>query len=624
MLKKLLASALAVATVASCAYVPSALASAATTKVTVTEITYQNYLLDHPETPAAQDDITLYATALGTTYTISKKVKPEENNKEFVESKLNAWLKEKVGDESCNISAADSTAAVKNELVYLDQAGANTYVATIIQKKAVIVNTYKNASATMDDVKGGNLKADASILLGYYNTPVDQTAVLQKVYNEYTSQAKMAGFEFTGWDYDVNTGYADTVSPTFASVDASTNALYENVKLVRAMTSVADYTAYELETGLYEDSFPAVAAIAVPKNADNASRVLAITNYLKTNDAYAANAWTVEPKVVVDGKDVKYVANAIRLIDATNKTYAITYAPKDVPAGTKDVDYTLSFKDTDGDVVGTTLTGTKKDASEYVFTTDANEVYAIVKGANDKATLDEYLASFAGAGTQYKWTTDYITRDITNKSDDKQVDVVIKVEKYTQRTVYSYTADGAVKKDTENVFLSAKQWDEDAFGHIKATADDLGIPTEVVINGVPATFAYAERYGAAVKTTYQMGDATAAITDFATATGEFDAKAYFNRAAKAGDVVTLKVSFNEIGDAKVLDLKKVSVEYNGTVGATKGDQFTYSERYSTEVYKDGFATEFTLAAGTNIITATVKYDGKVIGTLAPFYATVAE
>ena len=167
---------------------------------------------------------------------------------------------------------------------------------------------------------------------------------------------------------------------------------------------------------------------------------------------------------------------------------------------------------------------------------------------------------------------------------------------------------------------------------MNVTAADLGVAEKATIDGVPAVFAYAqEAYSCAIQkkmvairvapvvyVTYKMGDATVELADFATTTGKFNAEAYFCREAKAGDEVTLKVSLSAAGEAKKLDVAKIAVEFD-VIGATAGETYAFA---ATELYKAGTAAQITLAEGTNIVTATVYYNGVKVGTFAPFYAAV--
>ena len=140
----------------------------------------------------------------------------------------------------------------------------------------------------------------------------------------------------------------------------------------------------------------------------------------------------------------------------------------------------------------------------------------------------------------------------------------------------------------------------------------------VFVEGVPAVYAYAQVEGDTIYTTYKLGDATVELADFSTTTGKFNSEAYFCRDAKAGDEVTLKVSLSAAGEAKKLDVAKIAVEFD-VIGATAGETYAFA---ATELYKAGTAAQITLAEGTNIVTATVYYDGVKVGTFAPFYAAV--
>lgn len=68
-------------------------------------------------------------------------------------------------------------------------------------------------------------------------------------------------------------------------------------------------------------------------------------------------------------------------------------------------------------------------------------------------------------------------------------------------------------------------------------------------------------------------------------------------------------------------IKKITVKYEteGVIQASKN--YIYS---GDPVYKDGMATDFILAAGSNFITAKVYYNGYYVDTFDPFYVNIAK
>ncbi len=110
------------------------------------------------------------------------------------------------------------------------------------------------------------------------------------------------------------------------------------------------------------------------------------------------------------------------------------------------------------------------------------------------------------------------------------------------------------------------------------------------------------------------------LENFATTTGAFEDVAYYARAAKAGDLLILKVSTSEMGDKYGLDYRKLTVKYE-TVGAQQlGESYDY---HGDPIYKDGIATEFMLTEGFQKIVAQVYYAGMYVGEFAPFYTQIS-
>ncbi len=109
------------------------------------------------------------------------------------------------------------------------------------------------------------------------------------------------------------------------------------------------------------------------------------------------------------------------------------------------------------------------------------------------------------------------------------------------------------------------------------------------------------------------------LDNFATTTGEFKDVAYFGRAAKAGDIVTLKVSLSELGEKYGLDYRKIRVEYETQGAVLVRSNFDY---FGNPIYKDGIASEFMLSEGFNKVVAKVYYNGSYVGAFAPFYCNI--
>ncbi len=109
------------------------------------------------------------------------------------------------------------------------------------------------------------------------------------------------------------------------------------------------------------------------------------------------------------------------------------------------------------------------------------------------------------------------------------------------------------------------------------------------------------------------------MDNFVTTTGAFDDAAYYARTARAGDIVTLKVSLSALGEKYKLDHRKLTVKYE-TIGAVQlGANYDY---YGNPLYKDGIATDFMLSDGVNQIVAKVYYAGMYCGDFDPFFTLI--
>ncbi len=109
------------------------------------------------------------------------------------------------------------------------------------------------------------------------------------------------------------------------------------------------------------------------------------------------------------------------------------------------------------------------------------------------------------------------------------------------------------------------------------------------------------------------------MENFATTVGEFLDQAYYAREARAGDIVTLKVSLSALGERYGLDYRKIKVVYEVEGAAQLGGNYDY---HGHPIYKDGIATDFMLSEGFNKMVAKVYYAGVYAGEFEPFYTLV--
>lgn len=603
MLKKLLASALAVATVASCAYVPTALASAATTYETADAVDYAVWQLENPEAaPESTVDVTVYVVGNvdnGTTKKYQPKV--SENSVDYIKAEL------------AKVYADDADGAYKYEITVSATASQNVYVAHV--SKAVAVYYYPVSEKI----------ADSKVKLGYYVDPT--SAILVDMYTN-VATPKMANYVFNNWEFDTVT---NTIVPVYKSVGTELDKYYyTEVTVVRSKAAGAPVAW--LTSGAYYTNGLASGGIKVlVPNTDKANWMTYIENYVVAENEDGVYTMTA-PGTDADPV-VNYEYSALRQV-ATN-VYAVVYKAPEADETTADTikyTYKLWVENDAGTGIPKLLRSDTANIATTTWTTDIAEVYAMVAAKNKYNSEIDTLAEFLVFDDNTHYTVKEYTIQYVNtykpSTGGVQVDVVLTpADKYT---VYSYAEGDKVVKST--AYLTAAQVATTEYKNIDATtqlvntksvltatAVDLGVATEATVKGVPAVYAYAQKNGVGeIECTYKMGDATASMADFETTTGEFNSEAYFCRDAKAGDEVCLKVSLSATGVAKGLDYTKISVSYN-VVGATAGENYVYS---GSELYKDGIASDITLAAGTNIVTATVSYNGVVIGTFAPFYAYV--
>lgn len=662
MLKKLLASALAVATVASCAYVPSALASAATVEYhTADVVKYMDWKLNTPDAPSTNVDVNIYVntnvTGANGVYTLN--VAPEKNNEADVKAALNDAKKDGTKLKDAIGEIKETEAAVKYVVEYFYPAGTNTYVAQVAKKRAVVFSTWdanltSHAGSQITDVKAKTLSDKDVQLLGYYNDG-DQGAALAEIsQTKYTSQVRLAHYAFKYWVYTAAsaTDRVAVVSPFFDAVVDPNGTNYSVVNIYKAANIANGFNGGALVAGTYYniggDTHPyaeyAVSGLLVP-NYDKANWTTYLGNYLKLA---ADDTKTFNTKVDGTGDSVSYTSTkTVRQV--ADKTYAVTYK-QDGAAANNVVTYTLNLRNV---VDGTAIAGfaARKGYTSYDvanWTTDPAEMYAIIKGdvvagsynyvdyaGNGyvaKDTLANYLVQGKDAHTVIYELTDKYASISVDKYTNHTVTVDVYVTPKEEYTVYSYAANDTMKET--QVYLSAaeaandgKYNNQDGTTQIvdkkvtKATAEQLGVATAATVKGVPAEYAYAQTdtTNKIINCTYKTGASIGVeLADFQTATGEFQTEPYFGRDAKVGDQVTLKVSLSDAGVAKKLDLTKVTVEFAAAGVATVSENFDYA---ATE-FPAGVATTLTLAQGTNIVTATVYYDGAKVGTFAPFYAYV--
>ncbi len=113
------------------------------------------------------------------------------------------------------------------------------------------------------------------------------------------------------------------------------------------------------------------------------------------------------------------------------------------------------------------------------------------------------------------------------------------------------------------------------------------------------------------------------IRNFVTTTGEFNDAAYFNREAKIGDKVTLKVSLSEAGEALGMDYENITVDYDVQGAGPEYKNSLYNAaKYPDQPYKSGVTSRFRLGKGDIQMIAHVCYNGIYCGSFAPFYTNI--
>jgi hypothetical protein len=630
MLKKLLASALAVATVATCAYVPAALASADTTTVTATAADYAGYKLTHPSTSTATTTtVKLRVLVNGTAVDgliETNKFESADNNLDYIQANLTTLLKDKtistaavtIKGEKLDGEAYVDGGAVKKATVDAVYATGSEYLVSVSTYKevqiAVLPKATYVASTDADKLTAGNVA-----VLGWYKENATDATLLAAAYaSEYTAQTKIASQKFTSWTTDGKLVIANYVAAVEGTAETAPTG-YTKIILVKANHNADAISKANMISGGYLANGQSYGseALYVP-TADSANWATYVRNYQLQNNKFLEDA---SIKTSTDAaKATDYTATGVAFVTKDDTKYAVvTYTVKAEETVAKNVTYTLTFS---GAVTDNSTFANKK-VETTTFTTDAAEIYALVKGTDDKATLDEYVAKDDTDAEKYyvdSWTTSVVSK-VAEPGDDKNlgsVAVDVKVAVKTAYKVYYYDAEGVIAEAT--VYLTTKQIANLADG--KLTAADLGIDASTSINGVEAKFkAAAKGDDKEVEVTYELGEATVDINDFETATGAFNATAYFGKkGATVGSEVMLKVALSDKGAAKGLQLKNVTVKYE-LVGATAGENYAFTPAEG-DTRPAGVATNITLVEGTNIAIAVVYYNGVEVGKFAPFYTYV--
>jgi hypothetical protein len=623
MLKKLLASALAVATVATCAYVPAALASAATTTKTATAADYAAYKLLNPDAAAASTKSTatlrvlLDGASSGNTYT-TVAFENSDHNETYIAENLATLLAENdtvegVAPANLNGEAYTASTLVKKEVVGSVYAIGSEYLVSVSTQIQVQISASDNSPSYVVSTKAEDLAAANVAELGWYSASVTSSTIVPAAYaSDYNNQTKVASSVFANWEY--SNGFVKAVYSPISEAEKANYATYTVYHIYSGTTT--DVSDANLASGAwYADTALAGTAagreLLVPKS-DLANATTYIYNYIQNRSGQKTRK--------VNGKD--YTASGVVLLTGDNAGKAVvTYAaPAAEAAASKYTTLTLAFVDNDADAPISVTSIVVEDTAQTI-TEDPEAIYAIAKAADKETyaqdTLADYLAAKGGENANFiieKVAS--VAKTTTNVGDEVgTVTVTLNLLQADKTTVYYY--DGVISQTT--AYLTGAQ------KAATLTASDLGVAAKTTIGTQDAKFKSAAANAAgAYEVTYELGEATVDIDDFTTTTGLFNDKAYYNRTVKAGDDVRLNVALTDKGVAKGLDISKISVSY-AVVGATQNGE-TYQKEETTNsvgvVLKAGQSTHFTLAAGTNIIVATVSYDGTVIGSFAPFYTYV--
>ncbi len=639
MLKKVLASALAVATVATCAYVPSAFASAATAESkTASRETYTAWLNSQDKQPTTTVNVSIVSdkSSLNNTsasFTLDTEGLGAESVKAALHQKMSA-LETTLDAEYVNFVQKGKLSPYQFSVSVAPGADNKSYHAYISYKKAVFFNPNKQAgefnkpNETYPESLDSKVLKDAGLtLLGYY-PEITANDVATKMMLETQVAAKAPAFRVaakkrTGFKFDDAKNIVFAVTDTLNDNDWNGTDPIEATHTLKLKVQKNDGNspkALELINGTYAGKTQVKADILVPVY-DKANWEAYLRGEADVNAALEATN-----KVTVDGVD--YIPAGLKAVPTSTANtdkieWVITYK-KQVPVYDTTTTYTLKVG-TGSDLKFTTV---RYGNNNPFFTSNVADIYKM-------NPADDYTKDMVAK---------YPTVEALLNRDKENTGVVYELGKLQQyntsangiaatatvayevianggKTVYSYDekVEGKVLK-TDKVFLSKDQSTE--IGQkLTATAKDLGIAEAVVIGGTRYVFDYAKNdVDNSIATVYKMQALEVEMNDFAMATGKFNDKAYFGRAAKAGNKVTLKVSLSKAGEDKALDLTKVTVKFN-VEGAKASKNYEFK---ATEQFKAGVASDITLGKGFNMVTATVSYDGKEIGTTAPFFAYVGK
>jgi hypothetical protein len=517
------------------------------------------------------------------------------------------------------------------------------YLVLVTTEEQIEVSIDEDASYVASEDADTLAKANVSVL-GWYAAGTKADTLKAAAANAGLA-TKIASKTFDSWT--VGTGI---VKAHYAAVDSTAGDKYHPtgytaVTYARAGSGKVVVSKANMLNGGYLATTAArtyATTVYVPTD-DSANWVTYLENYLTLTAAAKTEVWKNVTNYVIDDNNVwaaanqkTYVPAGLKLITKDSTQYAVVvYDEKDdTTSETADtISYTLNFTGDLSANVASALTANalSKAVETTNFTTDADEIYSILKKAElagaTKDTLDAFVAQDNDETVTYAIDSVTVSKVQKNTPADNHslgsVEVTVKVAAKTAYTVYYYDADGVVSKAT--VFLTADQYTKAVAGTI--TADVLGVDKTVTIGGVEAKFKsakYTAKSGG-VEVTYELGEATVDINDFETATGLFNDTAYFGKkGAAAGKDVMLKVALSAKGAAKGLDLSKVTVEYQligATVNTEKGQKI-WTPADENDTRPTGVATFITLGEGTNIAVAVVSYNNVVVGTFEPFYTYV--
>jgi hypothetical protein len=656
MLKKLLASALAVATVATCAYVPSALASAATTDiVTATKAGYDGYKLLNPDGPSAETKTTATLSFIVDNQSVAGTVTTEEfvkanESADYIKENLADLVKGAIGETVIPAGKLDGTTYTANDVLTRAKVAAvydtgAQYLVLVTTEQQIEVSIDENATYVASEDADVLAESNVSVLGWYATSTVKNSADTLKAAAANAGLAtKIASKTFDSWNAPsggiVTAHYVAIVS---TAADKYHPTGYTAVTYVRAAAGKVVISKANMLNGGYLATdavrpLEGKTTVYVPTD-DSANWVTYLENYLTLTAAAKDEYWkNITNYAIGDGKEwveankETYVPAGLKLIKKDSTQYAVVvYDVKDnTTSETADtITYTLNFTGTS--LPASVVAQLSKAVETTNFTTDADEIYSILKKAElagaTKDTLAEYVAQDNDETVTYAIDSVTVSKVQKNTPADNHdlgsVEVTVKIAKKAAYTVYYYDADGVISKAT--VFLTDDQYTKAVEGTI--TADVLGVDKTVTIGGVEAKFKSAKYIAKSdgVEVTYELGEATVDINDFETATGLFNDTAYFGKkGAAAGKDVMLKVALSAKGTAKGLDLSKVTVEYQvigGAVNTEKGQKI-WTPTDENDTRPTGVATYITLGEGTNIVVAVVSYNNVVVGTFDPFYTYV--